>query len=193
VVVASGELKVMRWGLVPFWAKDESIGNRMINARSETAREKPAFKNLLSRRRCLVLADGFYEWKKLGPKGKQPYYFRLQSKEPFAFAGLWDQWRPSTGDPLQTFTILTTQANDCVSPIHDRMPVILLSEAVSSWTEPEEQDPSRLQELLQPLPANQMECYPVGSLVNSPRNDSPLCIQPAADTSESGEIQPKLF
>jgi len=135
-------LDKFHWGLVPFWAKEISIGNKAINARAETVATTPSFRNAFKNRRCLILADGFYEWK--GKKGqKQPMFLTLPEGNPFAFAGLWDQWRLSTGDPLETFTILTTQANDCVRPIHDRMPVILASEAVSSWIEPEDQDPRR--------------------------------------------------
>ncbi len=120
-------LALLRWGLIPSWAKDESIGNKMINARAETLAEKPSFKRLLTSKRCLIVADGFYEWKKEAG-GKTPMYFTLKDKEPFAFAGLWDTWHSPNGEQIRTCTLITTQPNDLVSPVHDRMPVILTPE-----------------------------------------------------------------
>lgn len=174
-VVTDGEerrVEMFRWGLVPSWADDPAIGSRLINARAETAAEKPAFRAAFARRRCLVLADGFYEWQKEGTR-KQPYHIRLASGEPFAFAGLWEVWRPSEeAEPLLTCTILTGDANELVAPIHDRSPVILPADARWRWLDP---DASReeLRAFLRPFPAERMEAYPISTLVNSPANDGP--------------------
>ena len=180
-VVVAGEdgsrrVVEMRWGLVPYWAKDPEIGSRMINARSESVAEKPAFRDSFGRRRCLVAADGFYEWQKV-PGGKQPYLIRLEGGAPFAFAGLWDRWRGSRGRVLETFTILTTTPNSLVTPIHDRMPVILPAEARAGWLD-RDAGPTRLAELLQPYRAAAMEAVPVSDFVNRPANDSLECLQP---------------
>lgn len=180
-VVVAGEdgsrrLKLMRWGLVPYWAEDPEIGSRMINARSETAAEKPAFRDSFKRRRCLVAADGFFEWQKV-PGGKQPYLLRLEGGAPIAFAGLWDRWRGSGGRVLETFTILTTAPNGLVQPIHDRMPVLLPATGRACWLDPAA-DPASLGELLAPYPAAAMEAVAVSGLVNSPANDSLECLQP---------------
>jgi putative SOS response-associated peptidase YedK len=172
----SRRLISMRWGLVPYWAEDPGIGSRMINARAETAAEKPAFRDSFRRRRCLVAADGFFEWQK-APGGKQPYLIRLEGGAPFAFAGLWDRWRGRRGRVLETFTILTTTPNELVRPIHDRMPVILPAEARSRWLA-EDAESEALRELLGPLPGEGMEAFPVSQLVNSPANDSLECLQP---------------
>jgi putative SOS response-associated peptidase YedK len=172
-------LKMMRWGLVPYWAKDESIGYRMINARAETIAQKPSFKKPFKERRCLVLADGFYEWKKTERKGlKIPMRFVLKSRMPFAFAGLWDVWQKPGGDRLLSFTIITTEANDLMRPIHNRMPVILHRENEELWLDPELKDFNKLASLLTPYPSDMMESYEVAPLVNSPRNDTPECIEP---------------
>ena len=170
-------LRLMRWGLVPFWAKDEKIGNRLINARGETLHEKPSFKNALKRRRCLVLADGFYEWTGV-PGGKQPYYIRLRSGRAFAFAGLWERWdRKDDTDPLHTFVVVTTQPNDVVRSLHDRMPVMLRADDEDRWLDPEaELDDLNL--LLKPYSAEQMEAFPVSKQVNSFQHDIPQCILP---------------
>ena len=165
---------MMQWGLVPSWARDPSIGNRMINARAETLAEKPSFKRLIGKRRCLVLADGFYEWRKEG-KGKVPMRFVLRGGELFSFAGLWDSWEKPDGVELQSFTIITTQANDLLKPIHERMPVILGKEGEERWLD---QDPKEVHELLVPYPVEMMEFYDVSKLVNSPINDLPQCIEP---------------
>ncbi len=172
-------LGMMHWGLIPSWAKDPSIGNKMINARAETLSEKPSFKRLIAKRRCLVLSDGFYEWRKEG-KRKAPMRIRLKTGEPFGFAGLWDSWRKPDGSDLQTFTIITTEANELLKPIHDRMPVILLKEAEQQWLGFDVKDTSELLSLLKPYPSDLMEAYDVSLLVNSPRNDLPECIEAQA-------------
>ena len=172
-------LKLMKWGLVPFWAKDPSIGNKLINARAETITEKASFKNPLKKKRCLVPASGFYEWKKSEKiKTKIPIFFKLKNEEPLAFAGIWDDWKKPEGDKLVTFTIITTMANDLMKPIHDRMPVILQRKDESKWLDPELIGLDKLISLLNPYPSDLMEAYEVSTLVNSPKNDSPNCIIP---------------
>jgi len=167
------------WGLIPSWAKDPSIGNRMINARSETLAEKPSFRTSYKRRRCLVLADGFYEWRQEA-KGqpKTPMYIRLESGDPFAFAGLWDQWNAPDGSTILSCTIITTQPNSLVEHIHNRMPVILPPQAYDAWLMPGEQSPTELAHWLVPYPAEEMMAYPVSRQVNSPNNESPEVIVP---------------
>ena len=176
-VSARRELKMLRWGLVPGWAKDPSLGYKMINARSESAPEKPAFRNAFRRRRCLVLADGYYEWDK-GMKPKQPYLLRMKDGQPFAFAGLWEWWQGAEGEIIESCTILTTDANELVMVLHDRMPVILPSAAYASWIDTETQKPDTLRELLVPHPADRMESYPVSTKVNNASYDEADCIQP---------------
>jgi putative SOS response-associated peptidase YedK len=166
---------LLRWGLIPSWAKEARIGNQMINARSETAAEKPAFRTPLRRRRCLIPADGFYEWQKCG-KSKQPYCIRRTGDRLFAFAGLWDRWQGDEG-PVETCTILTTDANDLVRPIHERMPIILPESAFAGWLDPALQDPAKVLPLLQPLPAEQLHPFPVSSWVNDPHHDDARCLQ----------------
>jgi len=151
----------------------------MINARSETAARKPAFRKPFRERRCLILADGFYEWKREGSR-KQPFYIKLKSETPFAFAGLWDRWQPNDGQPLETCTILTTAPNAVLQPIHDRMPVILPSDAYTVWLDPAMRDVDPVQALLTPYPAEKMMAYPVSTRVNSPANDLPECVAPLA-------------
>lgn len=163
-------LYLYRWGLIPFWAKDRSIGYKMINARSETIREKASYKGPFKKQRCLVLADGFYEWKKVG-KAKQPYRMVLATGEPFHFAGLYAQWKDPEGRIVPSFTILTTEPNALVAPIHNRMPVILSQEALDIWLHPQA-DELDLLNLLKPLPEELMEAYPVSTAVGNPRNDS---------------------
>ncbi len=170
-------LTEMRWGLIPSWAKDPSIGNRMINARAETVATKPAFRVSLRKRRCLIVADGFYEWQKQG-RSKQPYHIALKTGEPFGFAGLWDSWTAPDGEEIKTCTIITTEANDLLKLIHDRMPVILTREAEDIWLDPAIQDPTRLLPLLTPYPAEAMVAYPVSTKVNNPAHDSQECIIP---------------
>lgn len=166
----------MRWGLVPAWAKDPTIGVRMINARAETLQEKPSFREAFNRRRCLIVADGFYEWQKFA--GKQPsipHYFFLKGKKPFFFAGLWDQWQSPEGEKLVTCTIITGEPNDLVRPIHDRMPVIFDRASAGGWLNPTAER-SALQSMLQPYPADKMEAYPVSTLVNQASLESPQLI-----------------
>lgn len=173
-------LRMMRWGLIPGWAKDPTIGARMINARSETLAEKPAFRNAFKRRRCLIVADGFYEWQKRAG-GKLPMFITLKDRQPFGFAGLYEIWtEPESGASLTTCTIITGPANELVAPIHDRMPIILPPEAYDLWLDPLETNTSRLAELLRPYPADAMMAYPVSPRVNAPTNDDPGLIERAS-------------
>ncbi len=172
-------LEVMRWGLVPSWAKDTKIGYQMINARSEGIEQKPAFRKPLRDRRCIIPASGFYEWLKSGSR-KIPYHFQLKSGELFGFAGLYDIYTDADGNKLKTYTIITTAANDVVGPIHDRMPVMLLPEAEAIWLDPDLHDPAKLLELLQPYPPELMESYSVSTQVNKPQNDGPELLEPVA-------------
>ena len=171
-------LEMLRWGLIPSWADDPEIGARMINARSETAAEKPSFRSAFRRRRCLIAADGFYEWKRENG-GKQPYYFHMQEGRPFAFAGLWESWRGGR-EEIRSCTILTTEANDLVSEIHHRMPVILAPEDHGLWLDPDVREADPLLPLLTPYPDDVMEAYPVSRFVNRPANDDPRCVEPLA-------------
>ena len=202
---AHRRLAMLRWGLVPAWAKDPAIGNRMINARAETAADKPAFRDAFRVRRCLILADGFYEWQRIGAR-KQPFYIHRLDDRPFAFAGLWERWiAPSAapspsrgihaargdarGEPrgseegwgapaVESCTILTTEPNELLRPIHDRMPVILDSADFDAWLDPSPRDVARLQPLLRPYPADELDAYPVGTYVNRPEHDGPECVRP---------------
>ncbi len=168
------------WGLVPSWAKDPAIGDRLINARGETLAEKPAFRGAYKYKRCVIPADGFYEWKShVGSKAKFPHYIRLKSRRPFALAGLWDEWHSPDGTSIRTCTIITTEPNSLMSPIHNRMPVILRHEAIAAWLDPAPRAPEALGGLLQSYPAELMEFHPVSPLVNSPANDRVECIAPA--------------
>jgi putative SOS response-associated peptidase YedK len=170
--------RLMRWGLIPFWAKDESIGFKTINARADTVATKPAYRAAFKQRCCLVLADGFCEWKKVG-KAKLPFRFVLKGQGPFAFAGLWERWKKPDGDELQTFNIITTEPNELTGKIHDRMPVILPAEHYDRWLDPKFQDQASLQAMLKPYAAEAMECYEVNPVVNNPRNEGSQCIEPA--------------
>lgn len=171
------DFQLLRWGLIPSWAKDYKIGARMINARAETLAEKPSFRSAFKRRRCLVLADGFYEWEKLETK-KQPYYFQLQDKQPFAFAGLWEEWHSPEDEKIASCTIITTDANELLQPIHNRMPVILPSSDYEKWLDPKLQKTELLQEMLQPYKHENMMMTAVSIRVNNPYNNSPQCIKP---------------
>jgi putative SOS response-associated peptidase YedK len=175
-------LTFLRWGLIPSWAKDVEVGNRMINARAETLADKPSFRSAYRQRRCLILASGFYEWKKepaADEKGrKTPLYIRLKSGKPFAFAGLWESWKSPDGGAVLSCTIITTAANELLMPVHDRMPVILPPETYPLWLDPAERQPEELNELLRPYPASEVETYAVSTLVNDPRNDVPACLAP---------------
>ena len=176
-------LAMLRWGLIPAWARDPAIGHRLINARSETAAEKPSFRSAYRRQRCLIPADGFYEWRR-EVKTRQPWLFGLKDAAPFVFAGLWESWavpqgtpltgslaERSPGDTVETCTILTTAANETVAPVHGRMPVILPAEAYGPWLAGEEVP-------LAPYPADAMTAHPVSTLVNRPANDDPRCVEP---------------
>ncbi|HXO21878.1 MAG TPA: SOS response-associated peptidase [Thermoanaerobaculia bacterium] len=181
-VVAPGaprSLDLLRWGLIPYWAKEAAIGNRMINARAESVAEKPAFRFSFRKKRCLVVADGFYEWKREG-REKQPCLIRRHDRHPFAFAGLWSSWRDPEGNALDTFTILTTDANDFIRPLHDRMPVILGRDSYDLWLDPAVEDPARLMPLLAPAPSEGFETVRVSKAVNSPAHDAADCIEPLA-------------
>ncbi len=168
------------WGLIPMWAKDPGIGNRMINARGETLEEKPAFRGSLKYKRCLILADGFYEWKSsAGKKVKTPFFIHMKDRKLFAFAGLWDSWNSPDGSQIKSCTIITTQPNELTSIIHDRMPVILHPRDYAKWLDPSAQTPEQLKPLLKPFPAEMMNAYPVSTLVNTPANDIPELVVPA--------------
>jgi putative SOS response-associated peptidase YedK len=165
------------WGFVPSWAKEPSIGNKMINARSETVSEKPAFRSAFKKQRCLVIADGFYEWKTEG-KRKFPMYIRLKSKEPFGFAGIYNVWKAPDGNQLCTCTIITTEANEAVKPIHDRMPVILPRDKGDIWINPAAEDKEALVGILKPYPSEAMEAYEVSTKVNFPQHNTSSNIRP---------------
>ncbi len=170
-------LKMLRWGLIPSWADDPSIGNKMINARAETVSEKPSFRTPFKNRRCLIPTDGFYEWQRTSD-GKQPYYIHMKDGSPFAFAGLWETWRD--GEEIRSCTIITTEANDLVGEIHNRMPVILPPEDYELWLDPEFEEKEALTSVLRPYPSGGMEAYPVSRRVNSPSNNTPDCIESVA-------------
>ncbi len=174
------ELVWPRWGLIPSWAKDPGIGNRMINARAETVAEKPAFRGAFRRRRCLLPADGFYEWQGRG-RGKQPYFIRLHDDRLFAFAGLWESWQRPDHSAVESCTLLTTEPNELIRPIHDRMPVILAPEDYRRWLDPSVEEAGQLISLLGSFPSDAMRAHPVGTLVNSPANDEPQCVEPLRD------------
>jgi putative SOS response-associated peptidase YedK len=167
------------WGLIPSWAKDPSIGSRMINARAETLAEKPSFRNAFRRRRCLVLADGFYEWQQLaGKKSKQPMYIHMKNRGVFAFGGLWEIWNAPDGSTVLSATIITTEPNELVRPIHNRMPLILSEDHYDLWLSPDERKSEELQPALHPFPPDEMAAYAVTTQVNSPSNDEPALIEP---------------
>jgi putative SOS response-associated peptidase YedK len=170
-------LSELKWGLIPSWAKEESIGSKLINARAETLTEKPSFKNAFRSRRCIIPASGFYEWAKKGASAKQPYYFYLKEKDVFGFAGLWEEWTDRlTGEIVESCTIITTAANEVLEPVHDRMPVILKPESYDLWLDEKERNTDRLQSLLIPFTAGEMAAHTVGKAVNSPSYDSPELI-----------------
>jgi len=168
------------WGLIPMWAKDPSIGSRMINARGETLAEKPSFRGSLKYKRCLILADGFYEWKSAeGKKTKTPYFIHMKDRQPFAFAGLWDSWNSPDGSLIRSCTIITTEPNELTALVHDRMPAILHTRDYAQWLDPSPQTPDQLLPLIKPFPADVMDAYPVSTLVNKPANDVPELVVPA--------------
>jgi putative SOS response-associated peptidase YedK len=186
-------LTPVRWGLVPYWAEDERVGNRMINARSESVTSKPAFRNALSRRRCLIVADGFYEWQKPAENGgstgqkaiKIPHYIHRRSGAPFGMAGLWERWRAPDGTWLESCTILTCDANTLMRPIHGRMPLILDRTSYDRWLDPAPLPAEDLQPLLHTPPVRDFEAYPVSTLVNAPAHDEPACIEPAPEPTDA--------
>jgi putative SOS response-associated peptidase YedK len=171
------ELAPLRWGLIPSWAKDMKIGSSLINARADTVAEKPAFRHAFKKKRCLIPVDGFYEWQAIpGQKAKQPFHIRLRDAPVFAFAGLWEQWTDPEGKPVETSTIITTDANEAMRPVHDRMPIILDPADYDKWLDRNLQDTDVLQQLLKPFLAERMRLVPVSTLVNSPRNEDPRCV-----------------
>ena len=176
---APPKLTFTHWGLIPFWAKDKTIGNRMINARAETLTTKPSFREPFKKHRCIVFTDGFYEWKSVD-KSKTPYFIHMKNKEPFAFACLWDHWTDKeTGETINSSTIITTDANPLIGEIHNRMPVILDPDDYKVWLSPDPLTKQKLLGCLRRYPHEKMETYEISKLVNSPRNDSPEIIKPA--------------
>ena len=171
------EIAFLRWGLIPSWSKDPAIGNRLINARAETAGEKPSFRNAFRRHRCLIPANGFYEWQRQ-ERGKQPYFIRMRDGRIFAFAGLWDRWESPDEGVIETCAILTTAANTVLAPIHDRMPVILPRTEYARWLDPALKDADSLSPLLVPFPPEEMLAVPVSTRVNAPSIDDEKCITP---------------
>ncbi len=170
------DLDYFIWGLIPFWAKDPKIGYKMINARAETLADKPSFKAAFKYRRCLILSDGFYEWQKQpGSTTKTPYFIHLKSGKPFAFAGLWERWNAPDGSEILSGAVITTEPNDLMRPIHNRMPAILHTESFQQWLTPGEVHLDALNSLLGPYPSDAMEAYPVSTWVNNPANDDPAC------------------
>ncbi len=172
-------LSPLKWGLVPHWAKDAEIGNRMINARAETLTEKPSFREAFKSRRCIIPASGFYEWQKKSTGAKQPFYFYLKDKEVFGFAGLWEEWIDKrTGEALETCTIITTEANEVLKPVHDRMPVILKAEYYEQWLDAKETKTDRIQKMLVPYRGEEMTSHPVSRSINIAEANSPELIVP---------------
>ncbi len=187
-VQSSGGLREMvgcKWGLIPFWAKDPKIGNNLINAKAETIAEKPSFKQAFAKRRCLIPADGFYEWKKQGKAPSQPIYIRRRDGGLFAFAGLWEEWRTPEGEAIATCTIITVEPNELISKIHHRMAAILNPDDEAAWIDPKSKV-DELSQLLQPYDSDQLEAIAVSRAVNSPTHDSPACIAPFEIETESG-------
>jgi putative SOS response-associated peptidase YedK len=182
------QLSLMKWGLIPSWAKDPSVAAQMINARSETASTKPAFRDALKSRRCLIPADGFYEWVRT-EKEKQPYCFEVNEGQLFAFAGIWDRWKDASGNWIKTCSILTTQPNVVTSAVHDRMPVILDPNSYDLWLDPGTQNVAAVSDLLKPHDARAMRCYPISTRINHVANDDEACSAPV----ELARTQDRLF
>jgi putative SOS response-associated peptidase YedK len=176
------EATFFKWGLVPSWAKDTAMGARLINARSETVAEKPAFRQAFKQRRCVIPADGFYEWQKTDGR-KQPFFFRMRDERPFGFAGLWERWEGEGGEVVNSCAILTTEANEVLRPVHDRMPVILHPEDYELWLGAEARELELVKEMLRPYPAGEMVGYAVGTSVNSPRSQGEGLVERAATNS----------
>jgi len=168
----------VRWGLVPAWADDPKIGYKMINARSETVVQKPAFKSAMKYRRCIVPCSGFYEWKRLDAKTKQPHHITVQGADAFGLAGLWERWQDPAGNELETMAILTCAPNEMMADLHDRMPVILPPDVFDAWLDSDQQDAARAAELLKPYPAEQIQAWPVSTYVNKAGNEGERCIEP---------------
>ncbi|MHA2600516.1 MAG: SOS response-associated peptidase [Candidatus Thorarchaeota archaeon SMTZ1-83] len=183
-ILADPEVQLvgMHWGFIPFWAKDKNIGNRMINARSETVAESKAFKHSFMKKRCLIPATGFYEWRKIG-KVKKPMHIRLESRQPFAFAGIYNHWKSPSGNTLMSCAILTTSPNELLEPIHNRMPVVLQRKDESMWLDPENEDVENLKRLLNPYASEHMEAYEISTYVNSTSNTGPMCTVPVESAS----------
>jgi len=179
------EITTAKWGLIPSWSKDPAIGNKLANARAEGITEKPSFRTPFKRKRCLVLSDGFYEWRQTKPKA--PFYFRMKNKAVFAFAGLWDAWRDPSGEEMRTCCLITTTPNSVVAKVHHRMPVILEETNYRLWLSEEEQSVEQLLKLLQPYPAEKMEGYEISTYVNKPENSGPQCIVPIAEFKHGSE------
>lgn len=183
-------LEGFRWGLIPHWAKDPKIAQRLINARAETLWEKPSFRDAVRRRRCLILADGFYEWRQT-PRGKKiPVYVRFKSKELFGFAGLWETWNSPEGQTLKTCTIITTEPNELIKPIHNRMPVIVPRDLEELWLDPSPKARAELERVLRPYRAEALELFGVSSAVNLPTNDGPECIAPVEEARATPHGEP---
>ena len=180
-------LDTLRWGLIPRWAQDPAVGARLINARSETVAEKPAFKEAFKKRRCLLPADGFYEWRKTGGK-KQPVFIRRKDTSPLALAGLWELWRGPGNEEIESCTILTTTANTFLKPIHERMPVIIDAGNFEPWLDTGIRKPELLQELFKPCPVSLLTAYPVSTIVNSPKYDNPRCLEPIPTDTDPDEL-----
>jgi putative SOS response-associated peptidase YedK len=176
---AGRELARLRWGLIPSWSTDPAIGNKLLNARAETVAEKPSFRSAFKKRRCLIPASGFYEWQKVGAGRKQPYFIRPRDGGLFAFAGLWEHWHDPRGEVVETCTILTTEANDVMRPLHDRMPVILGTGAEGLWLDPHA-DADFLHSLLVPFPGEKMEAFPINPWVSDPKHEGPRCLEPVS-------------
>lgn len=171
------EAVTLKWGLIPSWAKDSSIGAKLINARSETVPEKPSFREAFKKRRCIIPADGFYEWQRRGGH-RQPFYFKLKDGGLFGFAGLWEQWRSPEGEGVETCSILTTDANAVLKPVHERMPVILHSDSYDLWLDEDVRKQDLRRELLCPFPASEMVSYPVSTAINKPQHQGKELVQP---------------
>jgi len=171
------QFKMLHWGLIPSWAKDTKISSKLINARAETVAEKPSFRSAFQKRRCLILADGFYEWQQQEDKQKQPFYFRMSDQSPFVFAGLWEHWNEKeTGETIESCTIITTEPNELMKSVHNRMPVILEPKDYDLWLDPEVKKSELLQPLLKPYPPEEMTVFAVSKAVNKPSNDTAECI-----------------
>jgi putative SOS response-associated peptidase YedK len=177
------EMRFFKWGLIPSWAKDVSIGARLINARAETVEEKPSFREAFKKRRCIIPADGFYEWQRTGGR-KQPFFFQMRDESPFGFAGLWERWKGEGEEVIESCTILTTEANEVLKEVHDRMPVILHPEDYELWLDDDVRKRELIRGLLRPYLSSEMTSYPVATAINSPHNQGPSLIERVAVNSQ---------